>query len=242
MFLPQSSAFLTLRNRLNAVSPLGYVQALPRAQGSSGSSSGGAGAGISGSRSTIRRTEEIRWQELLVHFRQIQLKHERARRAHLNDDVGVLGSSRSGAAAGGGGASVGGSAGGSGLAGMGAGMNGHLPIAATLRSTISTAGGGSSSGNGSVRRKAGSVGIGDAASNAGSVSSRGVVSGIRGITGGATGLGFSGRSTPSSLAGTANSLSSRPLSPHSQTPLGSAAAASRAVKRQGGTSSTSTKR
>lgn len=30
MFLPQSSAFLTLRNRLNAVSPLGYLHAAPK--------------------------------------------------------------------------------------------------------------------------------------------------------------------------------------------------------------------
>ena len=30
MFLPQSSAFLTLRNRLNAVSPLGFMHVAPR--------------------------------------------------------------------------------------------------------------------------------------------------------------------------------------------------------------------
>ena len=31
MFLPQSSAFLTLRNRLNAVSPLGFLHVAPKA-------------------------------------------------------------------------------------------------------------------------------------------------------------------------------------------------------------------
>lgn len=36
-------------------------------------------------RSTIRRNEDIRWQELLTHFRQVQMKHERARRNHMND-------------------------------------------------------------------------------------------------------------------------------------------------------------
>jgi len=30
-------------------------------------------------RSVIRRQDEIKWQELLTHFRQIQFKHERAR-------------------------------------------------------------------------------------------------------------------------------------------------------------------
>ena len=46
-----------------------------------------------GTRSTIRRGEEIRWQELLTHFRQVQIKHERSRRSQHSDDSGGLSSS-----------------------------------------------------------------------------------------------------------------------------------------------------
>lgn len=83
MFLPQSSAFLTLRNRLNAVSPLGFLHIAPKA-----ATTGTQTATIAG-RSTIRRGEDIKWQELLIHFRQIQLKHERSRRTHQSEDPGM---------------------------------------------------------------------------------------------------------------------------------------------------------
>ena len=46
-----------------------------------------------GTRSTIRRGEEIKWQELLTHFRQVQIKHERSRRSQHSDDSGGLSSS-----------------------------------------------------------------------------------------------------------------------------------------------------
>ena len=47
-------------------------------------------ASVVGTRSTIRRGEEIKWQELLTHFRQVQIKHERSRRSQHSDDSGGL--------------------------------------------------------------------------------------------------------------------------------------------------------
>lgn len=93
MFLPQSSAFLTLRNRLNAVSPLGYLNAAPRAAYSAPSVSS---PGSVGPRSTVRRTDEIKWQELLVHFRQVQLKHQRLRAQTSDIDVPIQPSTSAG--------------------------------------------------------------------------------------------------------------------------------------------------
>ncbi|KAG8863796.1 hypothetical protein FRB96_007633 [Tulasnella sp. 330] len=77
MLLPQSSAFISLRNRLNAVSSLGFLQIAPRS---------GVSAGTLATRSKIVR-EEIKWQELLSHFRAVQLKHERSRRLALTGGV-----------------------------------------------------------------------------------------------------------------------------------------------------------
>lgn len=54
---------------------------------SSSSTSSSASSSIPG-RSTIRRNDDIRWQDLLTHFRQVQMKHERARRSHMNDSDG----------------------------------------------------------------------------------------------------------------------------------------------------------
>ena len=39
-------------------------------------------------RSTIRRPDEIKWQELLSHFRNVQMKHERARRTQPSESDG----------------------------------------------------------------------------------------------------------------------------------------------------------
>ncbi len=98
MLLPQSSAFATLRNRLNAVSSLGFLQTVPRSSYSSSSTStgggasgagagaaGGAGAGGSSRSKMIGREGQshVQWNELLLHFRSIQVRHERARRAAL---------------------------------------------------------------------------------------------------------------------------------------------------------------
>ncbi|GAA5952740.1 hypothetical protein JCM8115_002336 [Rhodotorula mucilaginosa] len=87
MLLPQSSAFATLRNRLSAVSTLGFLHTVPRSnltapsavRGSSyGGTSGSVGSGSSLA-ARVSRPEgatpdppSIRWHELLVHFRQVQ--------------------------------------------------------------------------------------------------------------------------------------------------------------------------
>ncbi|KAN0060956.1 hypothetical protein ACQY0O_006690 [Thecaphora frezii] len=71
MLLPQSSAFVTLRNRLNAVNGLGFLHSVPR----SSYAQTIRGPGKAGSR------DEIKWAELLNHFKVTQVRHERARRA-----------------------------------------------------------------------------------------------------------------------------------------------------------------
>ncbi|KAH9947163.1 ARM repeat-containing protein [Amylocystis lapponica] len=76
MLLPQSSAFVSLRNRLNAVNSAGFLHIAPK------SSVGN----ISSTRSKLGR-EEIKWQELLSHFRSVQSKHEKARRQALGTDL-----------------------------------------------------------------------------------------------------------------------------------------------------------
>ncbi|OLL21855.1 Protein VAC14 [Neolecta irregularis DAH-3] len=68
MLLPQSSAFATLRNRLNSISSMGFLHLVPR----------------STTMDRIRpkaRSDEIKWNELLDRFRAVQARHEKARRA-----------------------------------------------------------------------------------------------------------------------------------------------------------------
>ncbi|PWN50102.1 ARM repeat-containing protein [Violaceomyces palustris] len=128
MLLPQSSAFVTLRNRLNAVSGMGFLHAIPRsaylasssssstvgaASGKSGSSasgsgvvgSGGSGGGVGvgggGGVGGMGKREEIRWNELLIHFKVVQMRHERSRK--------LAASGGGGGGAGGGGTGGGGS-------------------------------------------------------------------------------------------------------------------------------------
>jgi len=78
MLLPQSSAFVSLRNRLNAVNSAGFLQIAPKST-------------ISplATRSKIGR-DEIKWQELLLHFRSVQSKHEKARRQALGNDTSPI--------------------------------------------------------------------------------------------------------------------------------------------------------
>ncbi|CAI4214594.1 unnamed protein product [Parascedosporium putredinis] len=81
MLLPQSSAFAALKNRLNSVSPIGYLHIQPRISSSSASTS------TSYDRPPrLKGREEgiIRWSELLEKFRTVQ---ERARRAqrHMSE-------------------------------------------------------------------------------------------------------------------------------------------------------------
>ncbi|KAI0057608.1 ARM repeat-containing protein [Artomyces pyxidatus] len=72
MLLPQSTAFISLRNRLNAVNSAGFLHIAPRPSAVSAMST----------RSKLVR-DEIKWAELLSHFRAVQAKHERARRQAL---------------------------------------------------------------------------------------------------------------------------------------------------------------
>ncbi|EIW76321.1 ARM repeat-containing protein [Coniophora puteana RWD-64-598 SS2] len=97
MLLPQSSAFVSLRNRLSAVNSAGFLHIAPK----------GAVGGQISSRSKVSGREEIKWQELLSHFRSVQLRHEKARRLALGSDAssaafGGLLSSESNASGGGG--------------------------------------------------------------------------------------------------------------------------------------------
>ncbi|KAH7343417.1 vacuolar protein 14 C-terminal Fig4p binding-domain-containing protein [Rhizoctonia solani] len=73
MLLPQSSAFISLSRRLNAVGSMG-VQHMPQKTSTV--------AAQVANRSKVTR-DEIKWQELLSHFRSVQAKHEKARRRDL---------------------------------------------------------------------------------------------------------------------------------------------------------------
>lgn len=72
MLLPQSSAFISLRNRLNAVNSAGFLHIAPKP----------STVVTVATRSKLTR-DEIKWPELLAHFRTVQTRHERARRAAL---------------------------------------------------------------------------------------------------------------------------------------------------------------
>ncbi|CAE7233428.1 unnamed protein product [Rhizoctonia solani] len=74
MLLPQSSAFISLSRRLNAVGSMG-VQHMPQRTSTV--------ATQVANRSTKITRDEIKWQELLSHFRSVQAKHEKARRRDL---------------------------------------------------------------------------------------------------------------------------------------------------------------
>ncbi|KAJ9123994.1 hypothetical protein QFC22_000786 [Naganishia vaughanmartiniae] len=71
MLLPQSSAFVSLRNRLNAVSSMGYLHIVPKATYTSN---------VATTRSKIAARDEIKWEDMLRHFRVVQNRHEKARR------------------------------------------------------------------------------------------------------------------------------------------------------------------
>ncbi|OCH88327.1 ARM repeat-containing protein [Obba rivulosa] len=69
MLLPQSSAFISLRNRLNAVNSAGFLHIAPKSSVSN----------LASTRSKLGR-DDIKWQELLSHFRAVQNRHEKSRR------------------------------------------------------------------------------------------------------------------------------------------------------------------
>ncbi|ORX47951.1 ARM repeat-containing protein [Hesseltinella vesiculosa] len=73
MLLPQSSAYSTLRNRLSSVSSLGYLNMMPKSPTSTDSmSKRGLGKNA--------KEDGIKFQELLQHFKAVQMRHERQRR------------------------------------------------------------------------------------------------------------------------------------------------------------------
>ncbi|KAI9604958.1 hypothetical protein H4Q26_002928 [Puccinia striiformis f. sp. tritici PST-130] len=80
MLLPQSSAFATLRNRLGAVSTLGYAHAAPKAAASTLPTSNMNT--IRGLKNALRPPdhEVVNWSSLLLHFKALQTKHEKVRR------------------------------------------------------------------------------------------------------------------------------------------------------------------
>ncbi|SCZ91804.1 BZ3500_MvSof-1268-A1-R1_Chr5-3g08147 [Microbotryum saponariae] len=163
MLLPQSSAFATLRNRLSAVSTLGFLQTVPNMNPSNTSSSSSSSANtINASR--LRRQDDVRWSELLYHFRAVQKRrataamqgHELGFDPPFNTSFSTMGSSTTNAwgsqpltpnSGGGGPNGMGSMRGASGGAGGGAqgGRNGTVGSTSrkgTGTSTSSTAGGG----------------------------------------------------------------------------------------------------
>ncbi|PFH51323.1 hypothetical protein AMATHDRAFT_75047 [Amanita thiersii Skay4041] len=75
MLLPQSTAFVSLSRRLNAVNSAGFLHIAPKSTMSTIST-----------RSKIGR-EDIKWPELLHHFRSVQARHEKARRLQFGVDT-----------------------------------------------------------------------------------------------------------------------------------------------------------
>ncbi|ORX37306.1 vacuolar protein 14 C-terminal Fig4p binding-domain-containing protein [Kockovaella imperatae] len=84
MILPQSSAFVSLRARLSIVHSSGY-QPSPAKSVSTTSNV------VAAARSKFTK-DEIKWQELLSHFRSVQARHEKARRQLHSVEMGTLGS------------------------------------------------------------------------------------------------------------------------------------------------------
>jgi vacuole morphology and inheritance protein 14 len=90
MLLPQSTAFGSLRNRLNAVNSMGFMHLTPKpwvlvCKGGKASAHGfdSSVSALSSARGKVTGREDIKWQELFSHFRQVQAKHEKMRRASL---------------------------------------------------------------------------------------------------------------------------------------------------------------
>nr|XP_019045512.1 vacuole morphology and inheritance protein 14 [Kwoniella bestiolae CBS 10118]OCF24442.1 vacuole morphology and inheritance protein 14 [Kwoniella bestiolae CBS 10118] len=86
MILPQSSAFISLRARLSVVHSSGYIP-ISTSKSSTGSTFSSAAAAT---KSRLGNKEEIKWQELLSHFRSVQAKHEKARRQLHSADLSSI--------------------------------------------------------------------------------------------------------------------------------------------------------
>lgn len=146
MLLPQSSAFATLRNRLSAVSSMGSVARSTYAQTA---------------RSKLSTRDEIKWPELLTHFRQTQLRHERARRSAAAAAAGGATGNES-LVPGMAGTTQGGSGGGKG------GKDGASLSPSTSGSRLAV-GGGASGGSGAIKRRIGGGGGGASGQRAGTL-------------------------------------------------------------------------
>ncbi|RUP49195.1 hypothetical protein BC936DRAFT_143094 [Jimgerdemannia flammicorona] len=89
MLLPQSSAFATLRNRLNSVSSLGFLHIMPKsttpvpAQETASKRPLGVGKTSLAAPKQQEEVVAIKFHDLLAHFRAVQAKHEKARRQTL---------------------------------------------------------------------------------------------------------------------------------------------------------------
>ncbi|CAG8570471.1 5329_t:CDS:10 [Paraglomus occultum] len=68
MLLPQSSAFATLRSRLNSVSSMGFLHLVPKSSSSESKKH---------KESKASKEDGIKFQDLLSHFRTVQSKHEK---------------------------------------------------------------------------------------------------------------------------------------------------------------------
>lgn len=84
MILPQSSAFETLKNRLNSVSPIGYIH-LPARSASLGGTNSSASSTVSGASTKqsggryLQSRDDVKWSDLLDKFRSVQRRHQEAR-------------------------------------------------------------------------------------------------------------------------------------------------------------------
>lgn len=81
MILPQSSAFVSLKNRLSVMPPAGVIPS------SSKPSTATTSTAASTARAKFTGKDEIKWPELLSHFRAIQKAHEKARLQGTVDGV-----------------------------------------------------------------------------------------------------------------------------------------------------------
>ncbi|KAI8883222.1 ARM repeat-containing protein [Backusella circina FSU 941] len=94
MLLPQSSAFSTLRNRLNSITSLGTLQIIPKSTPSADPPKRQTSKSIFGKSNEETRT--VKFQELLLHFKMVQSKHERLRKQTHQNHIGNRRRSRHG--------------------------------------------------------------------------------------------------------------------------------------------------
>lgn len=84
MLLPQSKAFTTLRNRLNSVSPIAYIQ-LPARSNVKTTTTTTTAAAAAGK--YLQNRDDVRWSELLDKFRSVQRKHQENKRKAFSRTV-----------------------------------------------------------------------------------------------------------------------------------------------------------